>query len=137
MATIIRNKKAYDSGDVSVFINGVPINVSEISYETEQEHQLNYTLKDEPTSWSKGKRSYTASITLMMEDVLPLEEASNGDLLSIKPFPINVSFVNEYNKLVNDTIIAKFQKQGREVSGDMGLSKQYDLFTLGIEYNNA
>jgi hypothetical protein len=137
MATIIKNKKAYDSGDVSVFINGVPINISEISYETEQEHQLNYTLKDEPTSWSRGKKSYSASVTLFMEDVLPLEEAVKGDLLSIKPFPINVTFVNEYNKLVNDTIVAKFQKQGREVSGDMGLSKQYDLFVLGIEFNNA
>jgi hypothetical protein len=137
MATIIKNKKAYDSGDVSVFINGVPINISEISYETEQEHQLNYTLKDEPTSWSRGKKSYSASVTLFMEDVLPLEEAGKGDLLSIKPFPINVTFVNEYNKLVNDTIVAKFQKQGREVSGDMGLSKQYDLFVLGIEFNNA
>lgn len=137
MATVIKGRKAYDSGDVSVFINGTPINVSEINYESEQEHQLNYTLKDEPTSWSKGKRNYSASISLMMEDVLPLEEQGNGDLMSIKPFTINVTYVNEYNKLVNDTITAKFQKQGREVSGDMGLKKQYDLFVLGIEYNNA
>jgi len=137
MATVIKNKKAYDSGDVNVFISGVPVEVVEIKYETEQEHQVNYTLHEKPTSWSRGKKSFTASISLMMEDAVQLEDAANGDLLSIQPFPINVSFVNEFNKLVNDTIVAKFQKQGREVTGDMGLQYQYDLFVLDIEYNNA
>lgn len=137
MATIIKNKKAYDSGDVTVFINGVPLNVSEITYETEQEHQLNHTLGNKATSWSQGKISYSASISLMMEDAVTLEDAALGDLLSVKPFAVNVTFTNDYNKLVNDTIIGKFQKQGREVTGDMGLQKQYELFVLDIEYNNA
>ncbi len=136
MAQIITNKKAYDSADVDVFINGIPINVKEITYESEQEHQVNHTLKPDATSWSRGKKTHTASITLMMEDAIQLEDAAGGNLLDIKPFAINVTYVNEYNKVVNDTIIAKFQKTGREVTGDMGLNKQYDLFVLGIEYNN-
>lgn len=135
MATAIKNKKAYDSADVDVFINGTPINVAEISYSTEQEHQLNYTLKSDATSWSKGKKSYSGSMTLMMEDVATLEQAANGDLLSIKPFDITVTYVNEYNTIVTDLVTAKFQKQGREVTGDMGLQMQYDLFVLGIKYN--
>ena len=137
MANIIKNKKAYDSGDVDVFINGVPVNVVEISYDTEQEHQVNHTLGDEATSWSKGKKTHTGTITLMMEDAVQLEDAANGDLLGMKPFDINVTFANEFNKIVNDTITCKFSKQGREVTGDMGLQKQYDLFVLGIKYNNA
>lgn len=137
MATVIKNKKAYDSGDVSVFINGAPINITEITYETEQEHQLNYTLKNKATSWSQGKISDTCSIGLMMEDVIALEDAANGDLLKVKPFFINVTFTNEFNKLVNDTILCKFQKQGREVTGDMGLQKTYDMFVLDVEYNNV
>lgn len=137
MANVIKNKKAYDSGDVDVFINGIPVNVTEISYETEQEHQLNYTLKNKATSWSQGQISNTGTVTLMMEDAVQLEDAANGDLLSVKPFDINVTYVNEFNKIVNDTITAKFMKQGREVTGDMGLSKQYDLFILDIQYNNA
>ena len=138
MANVIRNKKAYDSGDVEVFINGIPVNITEVSYDTEQEHQLNYTLKNAPTSWSKGKKSFTGTLTLMMEDAVRLEDsAENGDLLAIKPFDVNVTFVNEYNKVVNDTLIAKFMKQGREVTGDMGLQKQYDLFVMDIRYNNV
>lgn len=137
MVRIIKNNKAYDSGDVFVFINGIPTDITEISYGTDQEHQLNYTLANNPTSWSSGKKSYNATITMMMQDVSPIEKAANGDLLSIKPFNINVSFVNEYNDIVNDTILAKFKNQGREVTGDMGLNKQYELFVLDIEFNNA
>ncbi len=135
MATAIKNKKAYDSADVDCFINGKPINIAEIAYDVEQEHQLNYTLKADPTSWSKGKKSYSGSVTLMMEDAVELEDTANGDLLAIKPFDITVQYVNEYNKIVTDVITAKFQKQGREVTGDMGLQKQYDLFVMGIKFN--
>ena len=136
MSTVIKNKKAYDSGDVNVFINGIPVNVTEISYESEQEHQVNHTLRNDASSWSMGKKTHTATIGLMMEDAVVLEDAADGDLLKVKPFDINVTYVNEYNKIVNDTITAKFMKQGREVSGDMGLQKQYDLFVLSIKYNN-
>jgi hypothetical protein len=136
MAQIIRNKKAYDSGDATVTINGVLLNVIEINYDVEQEHQLNHTLGNSATSWSRGKIKPTASMSLMMEDAADLEKTANGDLLKIKPFDINVTIVNEFNELVNDTITAKFQKQGREVKGDMGLQFQYDLFCLGIEFNN-
>lgn len=137
MGNVIKNKKAYDSGDVDVFINGEPVDVMEITYDTDQEHQLNHTLKNDASSWSWGKKTHTASITLMMHDAVTLEKSANGDLLSVKPFDINVSFVNEYSDIINDTITCKFAKQGREVTGDMGLNKQYDLFVLGIEYNNS
>ena len=50
---------------------------------------------------------------------------------------INVTFVDGYNKVVNDTILAKFQSQGREVNTEMGLNKQYELFVLEVEYNNV
>jgi hypothetical protein len=137
MSTVIRNNKAYDSADADVVIAGIPTDIVEISYTTEQEHQLNHTLKEKATSWSKGKITDSCTITLMVQDISPIEKSLGGDLLKAKPFFINVSLVNEYNDIINDTILAKFQNQGREVTGDMGLNKQYDLFVLDIEYNNA
>ena len=133
---VLANKKAYDSGDVDVFINGIPVNVAEISYDTEQEHKVNHGLKNKATSYSMGKETHTGSMTLLMQDVVQLEKAAKGKLLAIKPFPINVTYINDDNMVVNDTIIAKFQKTGREVTGDMGLQKQYDLLVLDIDYNN-
>lgn len=135
MSEAIRNNKAYDSADVKVQINGVPIEVKSITYGNEQEHQLNHTLGSEATSWSVGKKTPSASITLMAADAVPLEIAAGGDLLSIKPFTITVELVNDYNIVVVDKIIAKFKSDGREVTGDMGLEKQYDLFALSVKLN--
>lgn len=135
MSEIIRNNKAYDSADVKVQINGIPIEVKAFTYGNEQEHQLNHALGAEPTSWSMGKKTPSASITLMMHDVVPLEVAAKGELLKIKPLTFTVEFVNEYNIVVVDKIIAKFKNEGRDITGNMGLEKQYELFALSVKLN--
>lgn len=135
MSDIIRNNKAYDSADVKVQINGVPIEVTSLTYGNEQEHQLNHTLGEDPTSWSRGKKTPSASMGVMMHDILPLEMAAKGSLLSVKPFVITVEFVNEYNLIVVDKIIAKFKNEGREITGDMGLKKEYELFAMSVKLN--
>lgn len=138
MADLIRNGKSYDSVDAEVFINGIPINIAKISYGNEQEHQLNYTLSSRASSWSAGKITPSASIDLYMHDIIPLEMAApDGDLLKVKPFDIVVTFTNEFNIIVTDKIVAKFKNNGREVTGDMGLQKSYDLFALEVKLNVA
>lgn len=136
MPTIERNGKTYDSADVSVQINGVPLEVKSITYGNEQEHQLNYGLASEATSWSRGKITPSASMTVAMHNITPLERVSGG-LLNIRPFTVTVEFVNEYNEIVVDKIIAKFKNEGREVTGNMGLEKQYELFALVVDLNIA
>jgi hypothetical protein len=84
-----------------------------------------------------GKIDDTGSITLFMNQAVALEKAAKGDLLAIKPFDINVTFTDEYNEVVNDTVVCKFASQGRDVNTDMGLAHQYDLFVLDVVYNNA
>lgn len=136
---VIKNGKAYDSGDVTITALGqIWDEVVELSYGTTQEHQVNHTLgSNEASSWSRGKITHTASITIMMSGVVSLEKAAGGSLLSIKPFDINVTFSDEFNELVNDTITVKFQEQGRTINGEMGLSQQYNLFAIFNNYNNV
>lgn len=137
MAKITRNGKAYDSGDVEVFINGVPLDVTSIEYGNEQEHQLNHTLANEATSWSRGKIEPKCTIGVMMHDMTPIELAAKtkGGLLNIKPFDIVVTYTNEFNMIVTDRILAKFQTEGRDVTGEMGLKRDYELFALKVELN--
>lgn len=138
MATITRNGKAYDSADVEVFINGVPIEVTSATYGNEQEHQLNYALSNNPSSWSMGKKTPSASIGLMMHDIVPLELAAlGGSILNIMPFDVIVTFTNEYNIIVTDRLLVKFQNEGREVTGEMGLKKEYTMFALKVQLNTA
>jgi len=139
MARIIKDGKAYDGGDAIITALGQILDeVVEFSYGTEQEHKLNHTIgSNKPSSWSMGKVTYTGSITLMMNQAVALEKAAKGDLLAIKPFDINTTFADDYNEVVNDTVVCKFASQGRDVNTEMGLSKQYNLFVLDINYNNA
>lgn len=138
MAGIRRNNKQYDSGDVVVTIfNQQEDEVKEIEYNTTQEHQKNRSLAHEATSWSMGAIDRTARIVLYMSAASKIEKAAGGDLLKVKPFDINITFLNEYNDIVNDTITVKFQSQGRKIDGSMGLFMEYDLFCLASEFNNA
>lgn len=136
MSDIIKNGKAYDSGDAQIVLDGdLYDEITEISYSTEQEHQLNYGLGNDPKSWSMGKKTPKCSMTLMMTDSVRLERKWGGSLLNGKPFDVNVSFVNEFNDIVNDTVTVKFQNEGREVNGEMGLKRQYEMFCLGVNLN--
>lgn len=139
MAIIRRNGKAYDSGDVTISIFGsVSYEVTELSYNTEQEHQKNYSLgSNKGTSWSMGKIDDNASVTFRLASLSAIEKAAGGNLLKVKPFSINVTFTNEYNDIINDTLWVKFQDQGRDIGGDMDLKKQCKLFVLDIKYNNV
>lgn len=139
MTMIKRNGKAYDAGDVIVTLLGrMDWEVTEMSYNTEQEHQPNHSLgSNKMTSYSMGKETNTGTITMRLASSSTIEKAAGGSLLKIKPFDINVTFVNEDNDIINDTLLVKFQNQGREVTGDMDLKKQFTLFVLDISFNNA
>lgn len=132
---ITRNGKAYDSGDVQVFIAGQEIEVTSIDYGNTQEHQRNYSLKNKATSWSRGKIEPYCTIGFAMEEITPMEKAVAGSLLDIAPFSVTVTFINEYNEIIVDKLLIKFQQEGREVTGEMGLRKDYEMFALDVELN--
>lgn len=139
MTTIKKNGKAYDGGDVQITLLGsTESEVSEIEYNHNQEHQRNYYLgSNDAMSWSRGKKEYTASITLSMRTIVALEDAVGGNkrLEDIKPFDVVVSYVNEFSKIVTDVVTCKFMGQGRAVTGEMGMGQKFDLFVLDIKYN--
>ncbi|OSZ79276.1 hypothetical protein CAP35_13770 [Chitinophagaceae bacterium IBVUCB1] len=135
--TVRKNGKAYDSGDVVITLfNQQEDEVAEIEYYTEQEHQINHSLANVGTSWSMGKITNRARLVLYMNAARKIENAANGDLLKVMPFEAQVTFLNEFNEVVNDTVTWKFQSQGRKVDGSMGLKMEYDMFCLGVSYNN-
>lgn len=139
MSTVRKNGKSYDGGDVQVAMFGsLSYEVTEITYNTEQEHQVNHSLgSNKASSYAMGKITNTASITMRLASVSAIEKAAGNDLLKIKPFEINVTFVNEDNDIINDTLLVKFQNQGRDVPDEMDLKKQFTLLALDIKYNNV
>lgn len=139
MSRIIRNGKAYDGGDVKISMFGsMDYEVTEMRYNTEQEHQMNHSLgSNKGTSWSMGKIENNGSVTIRLASTSAIEKAAGGNLLKIKPFDINVTFTNEYNDIINDTVLVKFTDQGRDVDGGMDIKKQFPLFVIDVDYNNV
>lgn len=136
MALLKKGGKAYDSADVIIdMLGNTPNEVTEISYDLSTEHQHNHSLgSNEPTSWSMGNTTYNGSITMTLKELFRLERANGGIRIDkIRPFDIIVSYVNEFNEIVQDRVTAKFQDTGRNVTGDMGPSKQLTLFVLSIQ----
>ena len=68
MAKIRKDGKAYDGGDVTITaLGGIWDEVAEITYDTKQDHQKNYTLgSNKASSYSMGKIEDTGNIKLMM-----------------------------------------------------------------------
>lgn len=139
MAVINRNGKTFDSGDVHVTVFGsIDWEITEVTYGEKQAHQANYSLgSNKPTSYSRGKIEYESSLTMRLSSASRIEKAADGNLLNIKPFPINITFLNDDNEIVNDTVYAKFSNNKREVNGDVDLKTQFELFVLDIDWNNA
>lgn len=139
MSQIRKNGKSYDAGDVVIAMFGsLSYEVTEITYATEQEHQLQHSLgTNDPTSYGMGKKTHSGTVTIRIASISAIEKAAGGNLLNIKPFEINVTFTNEDNDIINDTLLVKFQDQGRDVPSEMDLKRQFTMFVLDINYNNA
>lgn len=137
MAVISRNGKSYGGADVSIAILGsIDYEVTKLEYEVKQTHTANYSVgSDGPTSYSKGKKEYSCSLGLRLASISAIEKAAGGDLLSIKPFPITVVYVNEENDIITDVVTAKFTSQGRSVGDDDDLKREFEMFCTNIEFN--
>lgn len=134
MGKITRNGKAYDSADVVAFFNAIQVDITSATYGNEQEHQLNWTLASDATSWSRGKKTPACVLGFMMHDIVPIEKAAKGgSILNMKPFDVVITFTNEFNVIVTDRLLVKFMSEGREVTGEMGLKKDYTMFALSVE----
>lgn len=137
MAVISRNGKSYGGADVTIAILGsIDYEVTKLEYEVKQSYTANYSIgSDMPTSYSQGKREFSCSLGLRMKSISAIEKAAGGDLLSIKPFPITVTYVNEENEIITDVITAKFASQGRSVGDDDDLKRDFEMFCTNIEFN--
>lgn len=137
MSVISRNGKSYDNGDVVIAILGsIDYEVTKIDYSKKQAHNRNYSLgSNEASSWSKGKVEPACSLGLRLKSISVLEKAAGGDLLSIKPFDIVVTFVDEDNEMIVDVIKVKFQEQKRTVDDGDDIKAEFEMFCLDVKFN--
>lgn len=137
MAKVKRMHEVYSAGDVTVTFKGIyDINPSAIEYNDSYAHEYQRGLRRDARGWRMGAREMDAKITLPLDAVSEIEKsAPGGNLALIKPFPIIVTFFNSENLLIKDFIMAKFKGNGRSVTNDGEIEKEYELFPTEMKFN--
>jgi hypothetical protein len=137
MSIISRNGKSYGNADVQIAMFGsIDYEVTKITYGVKQAHTANYSLgSNDPSSYSMGKKEYSCTLGLRLKSFSELEKAAGGDLMKIKPFNIAVTFVDDENEIIVDVIKAKFTSQGRDVGDSDDITRDFEMFCLGIDFN--
>ncbi|OFX62700.1 MAG: hypothetical protein A2066_18885 [Bacteroidetes bacterium GWB2_41_8] len=139
MSRVKRMGEVYSAGDVVVTVAGMfDVNPSVIEYNTTNAHEYSRGIARKARGWRMGGEEHDGKITLTLDVVSHIERAApKGRLANIRPFPINVTYFNQDNEMIHDVITAKFKGQGRSVTADGELEKEFDLFVLDIKYNIA
>lgn len=137
MSAITRNGKSYGNADVQIAMLGsVDYEITKLSYSVSQDNKANYSLGSaSPTSYSLGNKTYEASMTMRLKSLSQIEKAAGGDILSIKPFPVVVTYVDDENEIIIDKLLVKFKKAGRQVGDGDEVETDMELFCLDIEFN--
>ena len=137
MGRIRRMGEAYSAGDVTVTVAGMrDVDPNAISYGYSYAHAKQQGLRRKARAWRMGTQTMEGSITLPIDVAAEFEKiAPRGDIARIRPFPINVVFLNAENEMIRDVIIAKFTGNARSVTGDEDIANEYELFVLDIQLN--
>lgn len=137
MAKVKKMGEVYSSGDVTVTMNGeYDINPTAIEYNLNYAHEYQRGLRRRARGWRMGAEEMDAKITLPLDVISRIEKtAPNGNLALMRPFPIIVTYFNYENVLIKDLIIAKFKGNGRAVTNDGEIEKEYELFPTEMQFN--
>ncbi|MEO6176779.1 MAG: hypothetical protein ABIP27_16630 [Flavobacterium circumlabens] len=137
MAKVKRMHEVYSSGDVTVTVkDNYDINPSAIEYNSNYAHEYQRGLRRDARGWRMGAKEMDAKITLPLDAIALIEKgAPNGDIALYRPFPIIVTFLNSENEMIKDIITAKFKGNGRTVTNDGEIEKEYELFPTEMKFN--
>jgi len=129
--------EVYSAGDVVVTVAGmVDVNPSSIEYGYSYTHEYQRGINRSPRGWRMGQKEMEAKITLPLDVIAEFEKVSpGGDIAQLRPFPINIVFLNAENEMIRDKVIAKFTGNKRSISGDSELENEYELFPIDIQLN--
>jgi len=125
------NGKQYDHEDCRIMLpSGLAFGIQDISYEDGQDVEPRYGRGATPRGW--GRKNYEASGSATMDRdqfehfKVALAATAGGGIYDHRPFPIVVSYANEYQPPVVDTLpdvkVTKFgggYKQGEANDGQV------------------
>ncbi|BDD07520.1 hypothetical protein [Aureibacter tunicatorum] len=132
------NGRTYSWSDITVNILGNPVSgITAVSYEDKQEMENVYGAGEQPVARGYGKIEATGSITLLVDEVEALMNASeSGRLQEIPEFDIVVAYETSQGEIKTHTLKnCKFKSNKREMkTGDMKMESALELLISHIEW---
>jgi hypothetical protein len=132
---VIRGKK-YSWEDIKIHLpHGVLIDVQSIEYGDKKDDAAEYGKGSMPTGWSGGNYEADVKFTLLLDEARDFNDAMKEypSFYRHKPFPITVSYANEDQRAITDTIndvkITERKVSGKQ--GDKGLATEFSGIVLG------
>lgn len=132
------NGQTYDWNSITCLIAGIPVmGITAIKYGDKQETKNNYGAGRQPVSYSKGRITASASMTLYMEEVEALQAAAPGGRLhDLAPFDIVVAYLPPNGIVVTHVIKGcRFSTNDRDwKEGDMAGTVPFELNPSQIKW---
>jgi hypothetical protein len=130
----------YSWGDITATVGGVPVvGITAIEYGDDQVVENHYGAGRFPVSYSKGRVTPSAKITVAMGEVIGWQAKSpTGRLQDLAPFPIVVAYIPEDGQIVTDKIMnCRFKKNARNwKEGDTRQLVDLELVPSHIKWHN-
>jgi hypothetical protein len=131
---VLINGKTYGWVNTTINVLGRDVTgIMAMSYSEEKEMEDIYGAGNRPIARGEGKIKAEASMTLLSEEVIALQQASGGDILSIEPFDLIVKY-RQGTKMVTDIVKnCQFLSNKRDLKeGDKSISVELKLITSHI-----
>lgn len=135
-------RTAFGWKDIDAMIAGdMPTEIKEITYKKTVAKQNNYGKGSEPTSRSRGNKEYEGNIIMSMAEVVALRKAAGPgkDETDIAPFDIPVTYTNESNGIVIDTIrgVEFLEAVGGGAQNDLEILHEMPIIFSKIDFNQS
>jgi hypothetical protein len=140
---LLINGSAYNWANVRIQFSNMTtsiIGVTNISYSSSREFENVYAAGDQPIARSSGNVTYEASITLLKDEVVRIQNASPfGDITLLEPFEIIVSYRSDIaGKITTETLKnCQFTSNPTTVAqNDKTIAVELPLIIAGIKRGN-
>ena len=84
MGVLKRLGKVYEHADISIsFLGNQPVNFKGIEYKKESGFEAAYGGGKDPIGYSDGQNTYSGSITLGQDELVAIQQAAKGSIISV------------------------------------------------------
>ncbi len=134
------NGKKYDWEDMEISLpNGVAIGITDISYSDEKGIEERYGKGAVPRGYGGKNYKASGSMTLDRDEADRLLNALSVPVYKAKPFPIVVSYANDDQSTITDTLpdckVTKLDTSGKQDDDNAGVVKMDFKILSPIKWN--